>query len=123
MSNEVSYTPKGAEEFLSRKAESNQISTTDVKNGQNWRTLAECRFEDPELFHLAGKENTPSARKQIKDAKSICANCPVKIDCLIWAVDTREPHSIAGGLTPREREPLLKKVIPTQISIRSQDIS
>ena len=36
-------------------------------------------------------------------AKAICAQCPVKRDCLDYAVAIREPHGIWGGLNELER--------------------
>jgi WhiB family redox-sensing transcriptional regulator len=34
--------------------------------------------------------------------KTICSGCPVKKECLEWAVK-HEAHGLWGGLTPRER--------------------
>ena len=48
----------------------------------------------------------------IEDAKAICYNCPVKADCLAWAMKNRE-DGIWGGTTPVERELLSK---PTRIT-------
>lgn len=62
----------------------------------DWRQLARCTEADPELFY-------PEARESGQAAKSICAACEVRADCLTTALATRELHGIWGGLTYRER--------------------
>jgi WhiB family redox-sensing transcriptional regulator len=42
-------------------------------------------------------------------AKDICRRCPVKHPCLSYAIDTREPHGIWGGLNELERKQLLDR--------------
>jgi WhiB family redox-sensing transcriptional regulator len=39
-------------------------------------------------------------------AKSICAQCPVRLDCLAYALRTRQAYGVWGGLTERERRDL-----------------
>ena len=34
--------------------------------------------------------------------------CPVLAQCRAWALETREPHGIWGGLTPHQRHTLLR---------------
>ncbi len=40
-------------------------------------------------------------------AKSICAGCAVRHECLDYALRIREPHGIWGGLNEAERRPLI----------------
>jgi WhiB family transcriptional regulator, redox-sensing transcriptional regulator len=69
-------------------------------NGLSWRLAAACRSADPELFFpLSG---SGKALEQIAEAKVICAGCPVRRQCLEFALRTR-PHGIWGGLTEVER--------------------
>jgi len=44
-----------------------------------------------------------------RKAKSICAVCPVRIECLEYAVRIREPHGIWGGLNEIERRVLIRE--------------
>lgn len=67
-----------------------------------WRHRAACRGEDPELFFPVG----PAARAQIAEAKKICARCPVRRACLVFALATGQGHGIWGGLTEDERRRL-----------------
>jgi len=39
--------------------------------------------------------------------KAICARCPVREQCLEWALD-HEEHGVWGGLTKKERRSLLE---------------
>jgi WhiB family redox-sensing transcriptional regulator len=36
-------------------------------------------------------------------AKALCARCPFRELCLEWALTTREPFGVWGGMTPEER--------------------
>ena len=67
----------------------------------DWRHRARCRDVDPELFFPVG--TTGPAEAQVQAAKAICANCPVKAECLAWALRVGEPDGIWGGTTPEER--------------------
>lgn len=40
--------------------------------------------------------------REVAQAKAICGACPVKDDCLAWAL-VHERHGVQGGLTPIER--------------------
>jgi hypothetical protein len=42
-------------------------------------------------------------RQAIKVAKALCAECPIRQQCLEYAVEANEEWGIWGGLTPRER--------------------
>lgn len=45
--------------------------------------------------------------RQTVRAKAICAQCPVRRQCLEWALETHQPHGVWGGLDEQERERLL----------------
>ena len=84
-------------DFFSPPAACSLRLASDKDRGrEDWRKEAACRFMNPSIFF---KERGESAR----DARSICATCPVSVDCLLWAVDTNEREGIWGGvaLTPR----------------------
>ncbi|GLY64695.1 WhiB family transcriptional regulator [Amycolatopsis taiwanensis] len=67
----------------------------------DWRHRAACREEDPELFFPVS-ELGPGAR-QVAQAKSVCARCPVRAECLEYALENGLDHGIFGGLTEEER--------------------
>jgi len=70
---------------------------------QGWRRLAVCRDADPELFFPVSASG-PSL-DQITQAKTICADWPVRRQCLVFALNTRQNHGIWGGMTEEERRP------------------
>lgn len=53
-------------------------------------------FERPQHYNS-------TIRQAIKVAKSLCAECPIRRDCLEYAVEAQEEWGIWGGLTSRER--------------------
>jgi WhiB family transcriptional regulator, redox-sensing transcriptional regulator len=63
-----------------------------------WSERAICRGEDPDAFFPA--HGDPGAR-----ARQVCANCPVRIDCLEYAVAADE-WGIWGGLDREQRRAL-----------------
>ena len=75
----------------------------------DWQLEAACRGEDAAVFfpppHFERKE-VRVARERI--AKSICRTCPVAEACLDYALRTREPHGVWGGLNEFERRHLLE---------------
>jgi WhiB family redox-sensing transcriptional regulator len=46
---------------------------------------------------------TGSALDQIARAKRVCERCPVRAQCLDWALHTRQDAGIWGGMTEDER--------------------
>lgn len=73
----------------------------------DWRDRATCRAEDPELFFPIG--TTGSALKQIDRAKSVCRHCPVRQECLGFALTTGQDEGIWGGLADTERRSLRRR--------------
>lgn len=45
-------------------------------------------------------------REDMKRAKAVCRACPVRDECLAFAVTTGPHHGIWGGTTPYERRRL-----------------
>ena len=72
-----------------------------LEDERPWVALAACRERDPELF-FAGSEGGDATA-----AQRICAGCPVRDQCLEWALDARAPFGVWGGTTEQERRRLL----------------
>jgi WhiB family redox-sensing transcriptional regulator len=70
----------------------------------DWRQAAACRDQDPELFFPL-TEMGPGAR-QVAQAKAVCAHCPVRAECLGYALAGGLDHGIFGGTTETERREL-----------------
>ena len=69
----------------------------------DWRLDAACRGLDPLVFH-------PSEGDEGLEAKAVCAECPVRQDCLDHALAVREKDGVWGGLTAIERRRLLRRM-------------
>ena len=61
-----------------------------------WVADAACAGADPALFF--GDPGTDSS-----EAKAICARCPVRTECLDFAIATHERFGIWGGLGQKAR--------------------
>lgn len=67
----------------------------------SWRHESLCADTDPELFFPIG--TTGQALLQIAKAKEVCTNCPVKSECLDFALETNQDSGIWGGTSEEER--------------------
>jgi WhiB family redox-sensing transcriptional regulator len=79
-----------------------------------WMDRAACRgmvtsadeeiFFAPELDELGG--NRGAARRlgttRERQALAVCDRCPVQVECLAYAVATRQQHGVWGGKTQQE---------------------
>jgi WhiB family redox-sensing transcriptional regulator len=61
-----------------------------------WMTAAACTGVDPDLFFPARGASTD-------DAKAVCRSCPVRLQCLEYALANGEKCGVWGGLSERER--------------------
>jgi WhiB family redox-sensing transcriptional regulator len=71
-----------------------------------WRMLAACQSIDPELFFPVSTSG--KSLEQVTAAKAVCAACPVRQECLAFALRTGQGHGIWGGLTVEERQQALR---------------
>jgi WhiB family transcriptional regulator, redox-sensing transcriptional regulator len=62
----------------------------------DWQADAECKSTSPHLFFPERGEST-------KEAKAICGRCPVKAQCLEFAIENFERFGIWGGTSELER--------------------
>ncbi|MET7982110.1 MULTISPECIES: WhiB family transcriptional regulator [unclassified Streptomyces] len=74
---------------------------------ENWREGASCRTVDPDLFFPIG--STGPAVLQIQEAKAVCTGCPVREQCLSWALDTGQTVGVWGGTSEAERRALARR--------------
>ena len=62
----------------------------------------------PDAFFFEEEYKDDNYRYKINTAKVICAECPVKLLCLQYALESRQPYGIWGGLTWPERKKLIR---------------
>ena len=75
-----------------------------ISDQWDWQFHGACRGLDAELFFNPDFERGPSKRAREASAKAVCATCPVRKDCLDWALSVGEPYGIWGGTSPVERQ-------------------
>ena len=75
-----------------------------------WQVKASCRGPQATVFFPPSHSERKDERlSRERAAKSICKTCPVRRECLDYAVRIREPHGIWGGLNELERKQLLDR--------------
>jgi len=72
-------------------------------------TAAACKGADLNLFFGPDAEFVTARQQREAQAKAICARCPVRAECLEYALDTREAYGIWGGATEDERRAMLRQ--------------
>jgi WhiB family transcriptional regulator, redox-sensing transcriptional regulator len=73
-----------------------------LASDEDWRSAAACWSADPDLFFPVSAFG--KALEQVAEAKAICARCPVRGQCLAFALRTRQVHGIWGGTSEEERD-------------------
>jgi WhiB family redox-sensing transcriptional regulator len=67
-----------------------------------WQQDAACvQHRDVDFF--------PARGESVRDAKAVCASCPVRVDCLDFALRLKVAHGVWGGLSERERRSLRRE--------------
>lgn len=69
----------------------------------NWRDQAACQGTNTDLFFPEGRINAHHKTAIEDAAKAVCHRCPVRRQCLEWALDTGEENGVWGGMTEKER--------------------
>ncbi|MQA05771.1 MAG: WhiB family transcriptional regulator [Streptosporangiales bacterium] len=68
---------------------------------ETWALSAACKGGDPDRLFVRGAEQN--------HAKRICTSCPVRTECLAYALDHGMEYGVWGGMTERERRSLLRQ--------------
>jgi WhiB family redox-sensing transcriptional regulator len=66
-----------------------------------WMLHARCREFEPASFF-------PSDGVGVERARRICGECPVRMECLEYALEYRIDHGVWGGASERERRRILR---------------
>jgi WhiB family redox-sensing transcriptional regulator len=77
-----------------------------------WTLQAACADQDPEVwFPTAGAGQFAEGRMAHKaaQAKAVCAECPVRTECLEFALESDSRHGVWGGLDEYERQALRRR--------------
>ena len=79
-------------------------SRTFEWDDEGWRDAAACRDTDPDLFFPVG--TTGAAVEEIEAAKALCWSCPVRAQCLEFALVANQEAGVWGGTSEDERRKL-----------------
>ena len=63
---------------------------------------AACRGLDPNLFFPVKGNNAAAA-------VAVCRDCPVRVECLAWAVESNEDQGVWGGASVKQRRALRRQ--------------
>jgi WhiB family redox-sensing transcriptional regulator len=74
-----------------------------VASDWDWQLKSACRGLDSADFFHPEHERGPAKLRREHAAKQVCASCPVVMACLNWALQTREPYGVWGGMSTEER--------------------
>lgn len=78
------------------------MTLTNPRTDIRWRQDAACRDLDTNIFF-------PASDEEAGPAKEICATCPVREECLEFALLTRQEDGVWGGMTETERRRLRRR--------------
>ena len=76
--------------------------TGNPRTDDAWWQDAACRDQDTNIFF-------PVTDEEAGPAREICATCPVREECLEFALATRQDDGVWGGLTETERRRLRRR--------------
>lgn len=64
-----------------------------VQELNDWALEARCRDIGPQLFYDYDR---------VEEAKAFCQECVVKMDCISYALRTRQKNGVWGGMSEKE---------------------
>jgi WhiB family redox-sensing transcriptional regulator len=67
----------------------------------SWMSHGNCAHRDPAMFF-------PSDGVGVEIARKACEGCPVKTQCLEYAIAERIDHGVWGGCSERERRRIIR---------------
>ncbi len=73
-----------------------QRITTKLLQPVDWQVHARCNEVDPEIFF-------PERGGSSKAARAVCNQCPVRSQCLEYALNNKE-HSVSGAVHSEEND-------------------
>lgn len=78
----------------------------------NWFERAECRTTQKSVFFgSSSPEERPAyTLSSIREARNMCAMCPVFNECLAQAIFNREVYGLWAGTTMRQRKSFFRKI-------------
>lgn len=78
---------------------------------RHWDERASCRDWPLQIFF--GPDGEPRRIREAREAtaKGICGGCPVRVECLNWAVRAGVRYGVFGGTGEAERGEMIKRLV------------
>jgi WhiB family redox-sensing transcriptional regulator len=99
---ETSARCTGEEQVAEGPGETDPIATAVREEDATWMAQARCRGMNPSVFF-------PSDGAGFEVAQRICVECPVRAECLEFALANRIEQGAWGGTSERERRRILRR--------------
>ncbi len=81
----------------------------EVLERPDWHAHAACHGETAVFFGARGESSAWHQAKKICHGTDEQAGCPVRLQCLEYALSTRQAFGVWGGLSERERRRVRRK--------------
>jgi WhiB family redox-sensing transcriptional regulator len=78
------------------------VTVDEAPEEYAWMLEARCRGASPAEFF-------PSDGLGVESAQHVCQGCPVRTECLEYALLHRIEHGVWGGASERERRRILRR--------------
>lgn len=88
-----------------------------------WLLSAACLGRTGLFFSPDSSETRAERRYRESQAKAVCHECVVKVECLSEALSSDERFGIWGGLTERERRAARRSPDKVSATVSPQDIA
>lgn len=83
----------------------------------DWHAQANCRGMDQTTFYGTDVGDAFTlTRAELAAAQRVCTPCPVKRDCLTFALERGEPYGVHGGTSGRARKRMWARQLVTGAS-------
>lgn len=74
----------------------------ELPSSPHWTELALCAQSDPEAWF-------PEKGCSTREAKKVCRGCPVRTECLDYALENDERFGVWGGTSEKQRRKLKRR--------------
>jgi WhiB family redox-sensing transcriptional regulator len=94
--------------LINGRSHYNEPRTALFTNSEQWQADAQCKtVDDPDVFY----PTKGHGGGELRAARAICWACPVRLECLEYALQTpsHDQFGIWGGLTVTERNRIIRR--------------
>lgn len=82
-----------------------------------WQKDGRCYGVGTEYFFGNEDEQPTMSIKQVRQASKLCDVCPVFVDCLTWALSTKEEYGVWAGTSGRVRRKIQRVIEAGEVTV------